>query len=127
MILIALLTVPTALVLTAQAETKVSAIREIKPAKSLHQAAADGDIEQIKSLIATGADVNTKNEKGRTPLHIAAEKGQAQIASLLVNTGADLNAQDNIGQMPLHLAAAWGRKDIVELLISKGANPIAKT
>ena len=31
--------------------------------KTLHQAAADGDIEQVKLLISRGADVNAKDEK----------------------------------------------------------------
>ena len=56
-LLIAFLTVPTALVLTARAGTKAAPT-------PLHQAAADGDIEQVKSLISKGGDVNAKSGKG---------------------------------------------------------------
>jgi ankyrin repeat protein len=48
--------------------------------KPLHQAAALGDIEQVKSLIASDADVNAKDERGQTPLHYAANRGHADVA-----------------------------------------------
>ena len=35
-----------------------------KPTKSLHQAAYDGDIRQIKLHISRGVSIDTRNEKG---------------------------------------------------------------
>jgi ankyrin repeat protein len=34
----------------------------------LHDAAAGGFIEVVKVLLAAGADVNARNQRGRTPL-----------------------------------------------------------
>jgi len=34
----------------------------------LIQAAKDGNLEQVRLLIATGVDINAKNEIGETPL-----------------------------------------------------------
>lgn len=65
-LLLAFLTVPTALVLTARAETKAAAEHEGKPTKSLHQATANGDIEQVKSLISKGADSASTDEPKQT-------------------------------------------------------------
>jgi ankyrin repeat protein len=42
----------------------------------LHRAAANGDYESVFSLIAAGADMETKNNAGRTPLEEAERKLQ---------------------------------------------------
>ena len=99
---------------------------EGKSTKSLHEAAADGDIEQVKLLISKGADVNEKDPGGKTPLHCASEKGHAEVARLLISQGAYVNA---IGweMTPLHFAAISGDKKTVELLLSEGAHINAKT
>jgi len=126
-ILIALLTVPTALVLTARAETKDVAEPEVKPAKSLPQAAKDGDIEQVKKLIAQGADINEKGKYGRNALHAACcYKDRGTIIRLLIDHGANVNARDGVESTPLHFAARYADKQTVELLLSKGADVNAK-
>ena len=121
-LLLALLTVPTALVLTARAETKASAEHEEKSTKSLHKAAAEGNIEQVKLLISKGADVNAKDKLLRTALHYACEKGHTEVAKLLISQGAYVNAMDRNWAKPLHYAAMHGDKQTVELLISEGAD-----
>jgi len=118
---LALLTVPTTLILSAKAQSKAANL-------SLHEAAADGDIEQVKLLISRGADVNEKDSGGKTPLHYASEKGHTEVAKLLISRGAYVNAMSSDRRMspdwrkPLHYAAMGGHKQTVELLISKGAD-----
>ena len=123
--LVAFLTVPTALVLTARAGTETPR-PETRSTRPLHEAAAAGDIEKVKSLISKGADVNEKDPGGKTPLHCASEKGHTEVARLLLAQGAYVNA---IGweMTPLHFAAMSGDKKTVELLLSKGAHINAKT
>ena len=126
-LLLASLIVPMALVLTARAETKPTAEQKPEPAKSLHQAAAAGDIEQVKSLISKGADVNAKDKPlGRTALHYASEKGHTEVARLLISQGAYVNAMCRPGGTPLHYAVIQGDRQTVELLLSKGADINAK-
>ena len=43
------------------------------------------NIEEIKSLIEKGANVNEKDNDGKTPLHRASIKGNLEIVKLLKN------------------------------------------
>jgi cytohesin len=96
------------------------------PDISIHKAAKEGNIEAVKQFIATGKDVNAKDDLYGTPLHLAAEMGHKEIAELLIAKGADVNAKDNIGWTPLHFATVLDHKEIVELLIAAGADVNAK-
>ena len=125
----ALLTVPTALILTARSEAKpereTPAEREEKPTKSLPQAAADSNIDQVKSLISKGADVNAKDEKGNMALHYAAKRGRKYMIELLLANGARINEKNKDGDTALHYAAKRGGlkgcKDLMVLLLANGA------
>jgi len=90
--------------------------------KTLHDAARDGDIDQVQLLISKGADVNEKNRMGWTPLHTAIRNRRLALIEPLIAKGADINAADNRGQTPLMAAIYIGQKDAVELLIAKGAD-----
>ena len=93
----------------------------------LHWAAAGGQNEIVKLLIAKGADVSAKTDNGVTPLHSAARGGQKEIVELLIAKGEEVNVKSSSGYTPLHSAASYGQKEIVELLITKGADVSAKT
>lgn len=65
----------------------------------LHWAAAKGNEDVAELLIGQGADVNAKDEKGRTPLHYIDDKDTAE---LLIAKGADVSAKGKYGNTPLH-------------------------
>lgn len=56
------------------------------------------------SLMWTGADVNLKNNGGRTPLHYAASKGWVKIAEMLISHGANINVKDKVSQFPTSIS-----------------------
>ena len=83
LLLLALLTVPIGCALTSREIKETATELEAKPAGALHKAAADGDIERVKSLIAKGVDINARDKEGRTALTLAKEKEHKEIVVLL--------------------------------------------
>lgn len=110
------------IVLSCGASFVLAGVDGGRPAKSLHQAVVDGDMNNVQALISSGADINEKNMMGWTPLYTAVRNQQKTIAAFLVDKGADVNAKNNSGQTPLHFAIETGQKDVAELLIAKGAD-----
>ena len=90
---------------------------------ALVNAARDGDMKAVKSLLDKGASVNARDEDfGTTPLMNAAQYGHTDIVRLLLKKGADANAKtNNVGSTALMDAAQHGHTDIVRLLLDGGA------
>ena len=93
----------------------------------LHKAAAEADLERVKSLISGGAEVNAESNEGWTALHRAAVFGHADVVKFLLNHGAKVDTVNRWGWMPLHSAALYGHKAVVALLLANGAGISAKT
>jgi len=102
-----------------------------KPYLSIHEAAHAGAINTVKQHLATGTDVNAKDDQkyspyqGATPLIVAAGNGHKKIVDLLIIEGANVNAANDHGDTALHRAAYNGNKTIFEKLITEGADVIA--
>lgn len=58
------------------------------PEVSMFAALRTGDLTALKSAIARGANVNAKDERGRTALQIARERNAAEAVRLLETAGA---------------------------------------
>ena len=125
LLLLAISTVPTALVLTARGKEK-SSVQKEEAVNSLVKATEDEKMERVKKLIARVADINAGDLWGYTFLHRACMEGENQVAEYLIAKGADVNAQNIIGVTPLHAAAGRGHTNIVELLLAKKADINAK-
>lgn len=104
----------------------------------LHDAAFRGSLEEIKSLIEIGEDINSIDEHGHTPLHLVINhvpwsKGKS-ITKFLIENGADVNATDQNGVSPLQMALNHGviselmasldkdNLEVIQMLIEAGAN-----
>jgi len=70
-------------------------------------------------LVANKAEINAKDNDGRTPLSIAAGNGEKEMVGLLLANKAEVDAKDKKGETPLHYAAALGGKDVAELLLGQ--------
>lgn len=88
-------------------------------------AAKEGRSEQIRLLLANGADVDARNAEGNTALMAAASAAQVEVVRLLLESGANVNAKNENGITALSLAYTSPaestvplrfRRDVVRLL-----------
>jgi ankyrin repeat protein len=116
-----------------------------EPGTPLARAAHEGRIEQIRTLIAAGANPNEYDQSNQTPLHWAARgghklgphycrgevAGRPDVVSALIDLGANVDAIDrrvaipggSSGWTPLHVALHHEQFNTAARLLERGANP----
>ena len=93
--------------------------------KELSLAAQKGDVEKVKALIVSGADVNSRSWDGEhTPLMFAVYYSYYEIAKILIEAGADVNAAHSIDHTVLYHALESSRlhAEVIQLLLDAGVN-----
>ena len=106
--------------------------------KFLHDAITALRVDDVKLLIARGADVNAQNHRGFTPLQVAAGAGRlnlnmqgiggdeartrTDIAQILIAGGADVNLARRYTWRPLSKAIDNHNLAMVELFLFNGAD-----
>ncbi len=108
-----------------QADAKQS--KPQRPQCTIHDAAAAGDIEQIKLHLSWGTDVNGADTVGHGPLRYAVRGAKLGAVELLLANGADVNSKGGDDQTPLYGAVMFSRAqndsmEIIELLCAMGAD-----
>lgn len=88
----------------------------------LFQAVVEEDKGSISQLLQDGADVNAKDNKGRTALMVACWAGCAEIVQALIAAGADVNLQETKGGTALMHASGGGHAEPVKALLAAGAD-----
>ena len=119
-------TVSAAVDATRTAVDDPSVTEYLQDTPSLHRAAESNSIDVATLLIEQGADIEAKDNGGRTALHIVAERNSLDVATLLIEQGADIEAKDYIGRTALHIVAESNSLDVTSLLIDRGADIEAK-
>ncbi|KFY32192.1 hypothetical protein V493_00428 [Pseudogymnoascus sp. VKM F-4281 (FW-2241)] len=91
---------------------------------ALCQAAMIGNVAQIESLLAQGANVNGRNEHGQTSLICASIGGHSAAIEVLLSAGADHRACDEgrKGKPPLFHVVDSGSRAAVEMLLKHRAD-----
>lgn len=96
----------------------------VEGATPLHVAALSGREDAIKVLVKLNAQINAKDDDGRTALMAAVCSSQGpEIVELFLKLGANINAQDKEGMTALDYAASAGSVQLVSMLIRLGASP----
>jgi ankyrin repeat protein len=90
--------------------------------KGLAEAAFVCDFVRVRELLHRGADVDARDEDGRTPLISAVLGGSVGLMGLLLESGADIKARDNEGWTALHFAAQEHEVEIAHILVARGAD-----
>ena len=92
----------------------------------LVRAAATGDIEAVRTLLAGGAAPSECDEDGWSALHAAASRGHADVVGALLQGGTDVDQRDDSGMTPLCNAAGPSPSpETIRLLLDAGADPNA--
>ena len=108
---------------SADGEDKEAAPTPSIGSEALFTAIEKDDVEMVRLLVETGADVNAaEGFGGNTPLHEAVEKGDVEIVKILVAAGADVNAEGFMSRTPLSLAAEKGATEIMQILLGPYAD-----
>jgi ankyrin repeat protein len=76
--------------------------------------------EIVVALLATSADVDSVDSRGRTALHFAALADAQRIVRLLLKAGSSVKSVDNRGLTPLDMAIVTNRMEVVRLLLNAG-------
>ncbi|KAE8739117.1 hypothetical protein FOCC_FOCC015387, partial [Frankliniella occidentalis] len=99
------------------ADTEVRSSELLRTA--LHEAAASGNEDAVRLLLAGHADVLAAEKRGMTPLLLAAARGRAGVISALLELeGTRQLASVARGRMTaLHIAARSGSAAVVEMLL----------
>lgn len=110
-----------------QRRGEVAAVKDkMRVANPLIFAAGDGDLVEVKRLIAAGHDVMERTAVGETPLHTAGISGNADIVKALLDAGADPDARTRGGQYlkmsPSHWMVFGNHEAGLAALIAGGAN-----
>lgn len=96
----------------------------------LHHAAYIGNIEAIRSWLASGADVNVANIYEQTPLMQASVSLEEECVMELLRLGANVQIKDNNDKTALFYVAHNHNLEKMErmakMLIKAGCNPIMR-
>ena len=88
----------------------------------LLDAAAAGDTPRVNELLAAGADINARDEQGRTPVMAATHGNHVDTVAALIAAGAGINIRDDLWDNPFLYAGAEGLAEILQLAIEAGAD-----
>jgi ankyrin repeat protein len=89
----------------------------------LTKAVNSEDLQAVRALIKSGADVNARSGDGSTPLLWAAHNSHDEIARALIAAKATVDAANDFGITPLLEASKTGDAPMMALLLQAGANP----
>jgi uncharacterized protein len=89
--------------------------------QKLLEVAKTGDLDQVRQLLASGADVNCRGQHGMTPLLWASCGEHFEATRYLLSKGADVNYTGMREGSPLMLAAYAGQSKFISLYLEHGA------
>ena len=72
-------------------------------------------------LIDAGADIETKDDMGRSPLHWACRSGALVVVKMLVEAGAGMSVTCNFGNTCLIFASNFGHTEVVRYLVHRNS------
>lgn len=103
-----------------------SSPREKSSNTPLMLAMLSADIDLIKALLESHADVSLENEEGETALHCVGlwenEGIFVEACELLVAHGANVNHKSSSGKTPIFCAAFGNHTDVIDFFLTQGVD-----
>ena len=85
-----------------------------------------GNVDAVRSWVASGADINVVDEYGVTPLMWASQCHHVECVAEMLRLGADARRVDNRGSTALHWVAGRGgdhrKGEVVRMLVAAGCD-----
>jgi ankyrin repeat protein len=80
----------------------------------LFKAIIDENVNEVKTIIEEGVNLNSSDKSGDTPLHLSVTLGSLEITRLLLSNGAYIDQPNKLGETPLKIAE---RKNLPEIAL----------
>lgn len=90
--------------------------------RELIEYAEQGNTEQVRQLLQSGADINATDEQGRTAAMAATYHNHVGTVEALIQAGADINIRDHQRNNVFLYAGAEGMMEILRLAIEADAD-----
>lgn len=100
--------------------------RNLAGKTALHESCRTGNLPFIRSLIASGADINAVDETGKTSLTDAIQANRTDAVKILLEKGASPVMQDMYGRNAYHEAVEHSSVAIIAMLRNSGANSMSR-
>ena len=101
--------------------------------ESFTDAAFKGRIEDVRKMLANGANINARSKDGATALMMAAvndpndhTENKYLVLQELIRAGATIDARDDLGETALYRAVIVGHLPSVKALLAAGTDPTLK-
>ncbi|MDX1810922.1 MAG: ankyrin repeat domain-containing protein [Gammaproteobacteria bacterium] len=90
---------------------------------ALMEAAIEGNVDMVNTLISRGADADLVNKDENLALWFACFSDNIEVVKTLIFSTSNLNHQNVNGATCLSYAASSGKFDVVKTLVEAGADP----
>lgn len=92
-------------------------------AAAVFLAVEKGFVQMVKTLLALGIDINSKDDLGQTALHRATRCKDENMVRLLLKSGADVECKDDNHRTPWSANLRCKNPGILQILLDAGADP----
>jgi len=93
------------------------------PAGALCDAASQGQLDYLATLLANGIDINSYDYDRRSALHLAASEGKTRVVEFLIQNLADVNFLDRFNQSAIDDAIQHRESATASVLRDNGGKP----
>lgn len=102
-----------------EAGADINVVDKLNKMSPLHYAVMYNDLEMINVLIKRNANLNLKEEQGRTALHYAVFLGAWDAATCLMENGSDIYTRNKNESSLLHTVAMHGDNTFIDELVKR--------